>query len=364
VKRYDVQVVGGGPAGSATARHLAARGLSVLLVDKATFPRDKPCGGGLTTRALAWCPVDPSPVVEEVVDVVELRFRFDDSVERHARRPVIAMTQRRRLDHFLLDAAREAGVEVREGTQADLSEADVIVAADGANGTTARALGLGTGIVHGVALEGNVPYTRVARDRYERRAVIELADIPGGYGWAFPKADHINVGVGAWQAEGPRLRDHLRRTCEAHGLSPDDLQDVRGHRLPLRRPNTPIASERALLVGDAAGLIDPVSGDGMYECFVSAKLAADAVSDLLAGSASTLSPYAAAVERRLGSLHRASWKLKRALDMWPRTSWRIARTQLLWRSVERLLLGELAAPGEQHGVARVPLRLLDALARL
>jgi geranylgeranyl reductase family protein len=361
VERFDVLVVGGGPAGSATAYHCAGRGLTVLLVDKATFPRDKPCGGGLTTRAFVRCPVDPTPVVEELVDVVELRFRFGDAVERRARRPVIAMTQRRRLDAFLLGAARSAGVEVREGATADLTSADVVVGADGANGTTARALGLGNGIVHGVALEGNAPYGRAERDRYRRRAVIELADIPGGYGWAFPKASHVNVGVGSWQAEGPRLREHLRRTCEAHGLRVEDLENLRGHRLPLRRPGTRIASERALLVGDAAGLIDPVSGDGMYECFVSAELAAAAIADMLAGRTASLQSYETAVGDALGSLHRASWKLKRALDRWPRASWQLARTRLLWRTVERLLLAEFAAPGEARGISRVPLRMLERL---
>jgi geranylgeranyl reductase family protein len=364
VKRFDVLVVGGGPAGSATSYHLAQAGHDVLLVDKATFPRDKPCGGGLTTRAFNRSPVDPTPVVEELVDVVELRFRYGDAVERHARRPVIAMTQRRRLDAFLLDAAREVGVEVREGSTADLGSADVVVGADGANGTTARAVGLGAGIIHGVALEGNVAYGRASRERFSRRAVVELAGIPGGYGWVFPKRDHVNVGVGAWQQEGPRLREHLRRTCEAHGLRPDELESLRGHRLPLRPPGTPIASERVLLVGDAAGLIDPVSGDGMYECFVSAELATAAIGDLLAGRTSTLLPYSGAVDAALGPLHRASWKLKLALDKWPRASWRVARTRLLWRSVERLLLGELSAPGEQRGMARVPLRMLEALARL
>ena len=96
----------------------------------------------------------------------------------------------------------------------------MVVGADGSNGISARALGLGNDIVRGVALEGNVAYGRVARERYARRAVIELADIPGGYGWVFPKGDHVNVGVGAWEQEGPRLRDHLRRVCEAHGLAP------------------------------------------------------------------------------------------------------------------------------------------------
>jgi geranylgeranyl reductase family protein len=359
VKRFDAIVVGGGPAGSTTAWRLADGGASVLLVDKATFPRDKPCGGGLTIRAVRNCPVDPSPVVEEEVDLVELRFRYGDSVLRQARAPVIRMTQRRRLDAFLLDAAREKGVEVREGTTIDLAvaPAEVIVGADGANGTTARALGLGAGIVHGVAYEGNVPYGVVDRARYGHRAVVELADIPGGYGWVFAKGDHVNVGVGAWQSEGPQIRRHLARVCEAHGLDVSQLESLRGHRLPLRRPGTRIASERGLLVGDAAGLIDPVSGDGMYECFVSGKHAADAI---LAGD---LSRYEPAVETALMPLHRASWKLKKALDRWPSASWRLARTDLLWRSVERILLGELSAPGEQHGIARIPLRALELLSR-
>jgi geranylgeranyl reductase family protein len=373
MQRFDVLVVGGGPAGSATAHNLASAGASVLLADKATFPRDKPCGGGLTARAFRRCPVDPTPVVEEEVDLVELRFRYGDRVERTARAPVIFMTQRRRLDAFLLDAARAKGVEVREGARVELGdqmrvdgspiEVDVVVGADGANGTTARTLGLGAGIIHGVALEGNVPYTSLPRDRYRRRAVVELADIPGGYGWVFPKGDHVNVGVGAWQEEGPRLRDHLARTCEAHGIRFEDLEQLRGHRLPLRPPGTSIAAERALLVGDAAGLIDPVSGDGMYECFVSAALAAAAIDDLLAGRSSSLVSYGAAVDAALGPLHRASWKLKRALDRWPGLSWRIAKTELLWRSIEPLLLGDLSAPGEAHGAARVPLRMLSTLSR-
>jgi flavin-dependent dehydrogenase len=248
---------------------------------------------------------------------------------------------------------------VREGTTIDVTDApaDFIVGADGANGTTAKALGLGGGIVHGVAYEGNVPYGVVDRERYARRAVVELADIPGGYGWVFAKGDHVNVGVGAWQEEGPRIREHLANVCRAHGLETSQLESLRGHRLPLRRPGTVVANDRALLVGDAAGLIDPVSGDGMYECFVSSRLAAEAI---LAGRLDT---YAPALDDAVGGLHRASWTLKRALDRWPRASWRLARTQLLWRSVERLLLGELAAPDEQHGIARLPLRALDVLGR-
>jgi geranylgeranyl reductase family protein len=365
MEHFDVLVVGGGPAGSTTAYRLAEAGASVLLVDKATFPRDKPCGGGLTVRAVRQCPVDPSPVVEAEVDVLELRFRYRDAVEHHAVKPVIRMTQRRRLDAFLLDAARERGVEVRDGTKVDVTHApaDVVIGADGANGTTARAFGLGEGIVHGVAYEGNIPYGVISKERYGHRAVVELGEIPGGYGWVFAKGDHVNVGVGAWQSEGPRIREHLARVCLAHGLDPGRLESVRGHRLPMRRPGARIAGAQALLVGDAAGLIDPLSGDGMYECFVSSKLATAAVLDLLGGQASSLEPYEAAVEAALMPLHNASWTFKQALDRWPRLSWRLARTNLLWRTVERLLLGELSAPTEQRGLARLPLRALDVLGR-
>jgi flavin-dependent dehydrogenase len=320
------------------------------------------------------CPVDPTPVVEEWVDTVELRFRYHASVVRTARQPIVWMTQRRRLDAFLLNAAREQGVEVREGVRVAIEpnnivvlgsgervSAETIVGADGANGISAKALGLGEGIVHGVAYEGNVKYPVLPRERYAGRLVLELADIPGGYAWVFPKGDHANVGVGGWQSEGPRLREHLRRACAEHGLDFDALEELRGHRLPLKGSGTQIAGERSLLVGDAAGLIDPVSGDGMYECFVSSRLAADAVLDLLAGRASTLEPYQAAVEVELSPLHRASWKLKRALDRWPRATWQVARTKLLWVSIRGMLDGELADPGNQRGHARVPLRALAIL---
>ena len=102
----------------------------------------------------------------------------------------------------------------------------------------------------------------------------------------------------------------------------------------------------------------------MYECFVSARLASAAILDLLAGRALTLEPYSAALDDALAPLHRASWTLKRALDRWPRLSWRIARTELLWASVERLLLARLREPGQQRGLARIPLRGLDLLGRL
>ena len=150
----------------------------------------------------------------------------------------------------------------------------MLVGADGVNGRIARDAGLGGGILYGIALEGNGPLPA----GQPGRATVELGVVPGGYGWVFPKADHANYGVGGWAAEGPRLRTHLHRLCAEHGVDAARLTDVQGRRLPIRR-TTSAARGPVLLVGDAAGLVDPLSGDGIYEALVSARLAAAAILD-------------------------------------------------------------------------------------
>src|ERR671930_674224 len=293
MERFDAIVVGAGPAGSTAALRLARAGARVLLLDRERFPRDKPCGGGLTERAVKQLPVSVDPVVEDVVDRFELGFRYGTRFERGGERPLVLMTQRRRLDAYLAERAAAAGADFREGLRATAvdvdgtvrfdgtaAEADVVIGADGVNGLTARAFGFADRR-HGVALEGNVSYVHAREDRWRGRAVVELGTVPGGYTWVFPKGDHVNVGVGGWRSEAPRLRAHLRRLCEVHGLEADRVTDRRGYRLPYRTRETRIARGRAALVGDAAGLIDPLTGDGMYEAITSANLAADAVLDLL-----------------------------------------------------------------------------------
>src|SRR5437667_4270297 len=222
---FDVAIVGAGPAGSATAYRLASAGASVLLVDKATFPRDKPCGGGVTGRAARLLPFSIEPVVEDVVDSLDCRLHYGPRFIRCAGAPLALMTQRRRLDHFLLRKAAEAGADVRDGAKvADVRadglivdgeevQARILLAADGCNGTAARALGLGGEIVHGVALEANYPYDA----RYRGTMVVAIGVVHGGYGWIFPKGDHVNVGVGGNESEAPHLRARLRRLCEEYG---------------------------------------------------------------------------------------------------------------------------------------------------
>lgn len=391
MEQFDVIVAGAGPGGSTTAYRLAAAGRRVLLLDRAEFPRDKPCGGGLTVRAVRLLPFDVEPVVEARVDRMRFRRRFAHEFERRCRGDVILMTQRKRLDHFLVQQAQAAGADFRPGAKVVAVEegpdgitvrwqgagtapdgsprpdgearAAALVGADGCNGATARLLGLGGDYSHGVALEANVAYVGVERERLAGAAVIELDTVPGGYGWVFPKGDHFNVGVGGWQEQGPRLRGHLADLCRAHGVSDDRLAETRGYRLPLRRPDSPLVRGRAVLVGDAAGVVDPLTGDGMYEAILTGKLASEAVLAFLDGRVASLEPYAAEVRRKLGPLAAASWGAKVAFDRYPKATFVLARIPLVWRAVEGLMRGELAHPGAARGLSRYPLKAIQALAR-
>jgi geranylgeranyl reductase family protein len=352
------------------AFHLASRGASVVLLDRQRFPRDKPCGGGVTVRAASRLPFALDPVVEDVVDRVELRLgsRAHDRVSANA---LVLMTQRRRLDAFLAEAAVRAGAVFRDGVRVsqvavdaggvtvDGVRADALIGADGANGVVARSLGLCPDPTYGVALEGNLPLAETTPERYRGRIVFDLGTVRSGYGWVFAKYDHVNLGVGGRSSEGPRLRAHLARFCAAHGTSTDRLRDVRGHRLPVARPGVPLARGRALVCGDAAGLVDPLSGDGIYEAFISAEYAADAVADVLAGRAGGLEAYEQRIGARLARTLALSRAARQALDRFPRLMFRFAGLDPVQQALERLARDDPAPfiARRLTGPLRVGLRL-------
>jgi geranylgeranyl reductase family protein len=375
VEKFDAIVVGAGPAGSMAAYRLASEGVRVLLLDKTPFPRDKPCGGGISARALRELPVDPSPVVEHVVNRMELSFGGRRSFIRGGRNPLAYMTQRRRLDNFLVEQAVSAGADFRDGVEVgEVSErgvrvdgkwidGELLIGADGVNGVTTRSLDLTDERIYAVALEGNLAHSDVNPERWQNTVLVELKTIPGGYCWVFPKGDHVNVGVGGEKAIGPTLRKQLKALCERRGLDHSKLQDLRGYRLPGRRAGAPLARGRALLIGDAAGLVDPLWGDGMFSAFRSARLAAEAGLDLLVGRTADLELYSRSVVSDLGPMIGFAWNAKTALDRFPRLAFSGLISGPGWRIVENLLLGETNERDVERGVVRVAFRGLEAWGR-
>jgi len=358
---YDAIVVGAGPAGSTAARHLARAGGRVLLVDQGRFPRDKPCGGGVTFRADAANDLDFSSVTEQEIYGVRVSADMGRRFDRTSRNLLARMTQRSRLDEFLAREAAAAGAEFRDGCAVraieldgsvarvfaggDVIEAPVLVGCDGVNGLTARALGLAPTGEHAVAWEANYPADSALMERWRRFIGVDLGGIPGGYGWVFPKGDHLNIGVGGWKREGPTLRARLSRLCAYYGLDESRLYGHRGYRLPLRRDDEPVVRGPAMLAGDAAALVDPLSGEGIWAAFVSGRLAAEAGRRMLAGEARDLGGYQGALDAELREEILVSRRLMAIFQRLPSFSVLMLRYNgLLWRYLTEIIRGEITYP--------------------
>ena len=344
--QHDVIVVGGGPGGSTAAWRLARAGLRPLLLDAAVFPRVKVCAGWVTPEALADSQVDPQKYPLTIQAFSACRFEFDGArTETRWRRPASYGILRREFDHYLLDRARAAGVDVREGARvtAVTEEADSVQVVS-PHGTFTASVAIGAGghrcpVAHALGEVSEREEVVVAQESETRlspqwiEALARWWDAPElyvepdlkGYGWYFPKGDVLNVGVGCVSGPGadlPGRRDALVSALRAAGRLPADLpiEPFRGHAYVVRRrAPRKLAGDRFCLIGDAAGLARDLSGEGIGPAIKSGILAAEAVEARLRRGA-PLEAYAAAIVRRYGS-GETSWlgrQLARIPDSWAR----------------------------------------------
>ena len=313
----DVAVVGAGPAGATAALVLAQAGVEVALLDRAPLPRDKTCGGGVVARALESLPSGVGIPVERRLGRVESRFTDAGvvvTVERET--PLVHMSMRAPLDLALAEAARAAGAGLhapcaveRVGVTPDHVQLETgrgalrarfLIAADGATGPTARAAGWTEPLDSVPALEAEVEVPPRVLARFVDRARFDLGTPAGGYGWIFPKADHLSVGVGVFTrgAARRRLRDELARYLHAVGLGEASVRRVRGAPIPVR-PRRDAARGRVLLAGDAAGLADPLTGEGISLAILSGRLAAESLLAAGLDPGNAARTYAASLRRSI-----------------------------------------------------------------
>ena len=329
-EEWDVVVVGAGPAGSTAARIAAQRGARVLLVDAARFPRYKTCGGGLLATSLALLPPEALGVVERRVGTASFSLHGGRASRVRAARPFLALVRRERLDQALVEAAIAAGAEFRDGHRvsrisqhgdgvrltgpAGPVRARVVIGADGSAGITARHVGVRiarSDLGLEVELEG-------ADAGWRDRVHLDWGADAGSYGWVFPKEDRLTVGVIQRKGDGAATRAYLARLVDGLGLADRRVLQQSGHLTRWREPGSPVHRGRVLVAGDAAGLLEPWTREGISFALRSGVEAGSAAAGLAAGNedaplhyeryvASVLEPEQTAGDRLLRLFERAPW---------------------------------------------------------
>jgi geranylgeranyl reductase family protein len=333
-ERWDVIVVGAGPAGSSAARVAAEAGARVLLLDRARFPRYKTCGGGITGFSLRAMPDAARAAFEAEITDFGLSRRGRDRVMLHADEPFLGMVQREDFDQLLVDAAVVAGAVFRDGASVrGLAEDDagvavrledeelrarVVVGADGSNGRTSGYVGVefaGTDLGLEVEVAASI-------DEWKGTALFDWGAERGSYAWLFPKRDTLTIGVIQRTGLPDATRAYLDLWLRQLGLAGATRVRESGHLTRWRSRRSPLRRGSVLVAGEAAGLLEPWTREGISFALRSGVLAGAAAARAAQASNSAsrdeaLNAYVAAVQRDLVPQIRAGQVMLRTLERTP-----------------------------------------------
>lgn len=314
-ERFDVIVAGAGPGGSNAAAVALAGGLRVAQVDKATFPRVKPCAGGVTMKTCRALRLDYAPWIRATAQSVEFNL-WGESGHRftHRDRAIAHMVSRPEFDNALVeqnmhaqgftlysgarivDASYEREFVVR--TAERTLRAPQLIAADGAYSTINRLFHVAQPRARAVAIEVNIARAAVDRQN-DQDMCFDFGAVESGYGWVFPKDDHWSVGLYTYRRGLKDLRERLTRYTAAKELLPRGGEPLTfdAHQVPVGGYRLAADVAPVYIVGDAGGFADALTGEGIFHAVESGRIAGEtAVAAHRRGPSST---DAAAYRRRL-----------------------------------------------------------------
>jgi len=312
---FDCIIVGSGPAGGTAAYHLAKKGRSVLILEKESLPRYKPCGGGVSPVVAKWFDFDFSPAISLKVSTIRYTWNTGDPVEAELNTPEpIWMVRRDIFDHFLIQQAQRQGAELRDSTEvtgiefkgshwqvntaSGPIEGKYLIAADGAKGPMAKWLGFKERKrLIGGALEAEA----ITQIENGHMAHFEFGMVKNGYIWNFPKADGYSIGIGAFRSGEPQnLREIVTEYSKIFGVDFKSIKQV-GHPLCLWDGDQTLHTQQAILAGEAACVVDPFTAEGIRPSMFSGLKASEAIDKALSGDVSALAEYTQVIAEQWGS---------------------------------------------------------------
>ncbi len=350
---WDVAVVGAGPAGLAAARAAASAGAATVVVERAEHPRYKTCGGGLIGASLAAVRGQADVPARDQIHAITATLGGRREFTRRDPDPLLTMVVREEFDDALRAAAVAAGATLRQrtpvravssgtgGASARLADgtevrARVLIGADGSAGVSARYVGVTFRQVD-LGLELELPVPAATAQQWQGRVLLDWGPLPGSYGWVFPKGDRLTVGVIAARGHGERTRQYLREFTARLGLAGTRPAQDSGHLTRCRSEGSPLRRDRVLVAGDAAGLLEPWTREGISFALRSGALAGQAAASAAAAPdpaarEAALAGYPAAIGRSLLPEMLAGQRLLAGFSRHPGTFHSVLGTGKGWRA--------------------------------
>ncbi|MCH7409303.1 geranylgeranyl reductase family protein [Belliella sp. DSM 111904] len=315
MKNFDVVVVGSGPAGGMAALEAAKGGLSVAILEKESLPRYKTCGGGLVFRGREMLPFDFNHVIMSSYN--DLYIYFDHmELPLVAKRdyPIVTMIMRDSFDELIVKEAGKfgaillenhqlKGIEFQESIQLITSQGSIsckyLIAADGVMGPTAKLAGWKETRKTIPALEYEIEVDSESFERLSKEARFDIDAIPKGYGWCFPKKNHLSVGVGTFEKRKVNLREYYHEYVKKLGVKEVISEQAHGFQVPVSPRTDGFVRQNVFLTGDAAGFADPLTAEGITNALYSGSLAGKAIAQNFNSPTLAEQAYLEALEERL-----------------------------------------------------------------